>query len=205
MTGRSNITAIVLAAGRSTRMGAANKLLADVGGRPMVRHVVEAALASAAEPVLVVTGHQESEVRAALAGLEVTFVRNLDYTKGLSSSVKAGIGAVPEAACGGLVLLGDMPQITAAHLGHLIAAFAEDRGNSIIVPTHAGKRGNPVLWPRAYFAEMLQLEGDAGARRLLAAHASSVREVDVGTDAIFADVDTPEALAELRGGQTPRA
>ena len=205
MTGRSNITAIVLAAGRSTRMGAANKLLADVGGRPMVRHVVEAALASAAEPVLVVTGHQEAEVRAALAGLEVTFVRNLDYTKGLSSSVKAGIGAVPEAAGGGLVLLGDMPQITAAHLGHLIAAFGEDRGNSIIVPTHAGKRGNPVLWPRAYFAEMLQLEGDAGARRLLAAHASRVREVDVGTDAIFADVDTPEALAELRGGQTPRA
>ena len=205
MTGRSNIAAIVLAAGRSTRMGAANKLLADVGGRPMVRRVVEAALASAAEPVLVVTGHQEAEVRAALAGLEVTFVRNLDYTKGLSSSVKAGIGAVPEAAGGGLVLLGDMPQITAAHLGHLIAAFAEDRGNSIIVPTHAGKRGNPVLWPRTYFAEMLQLEGDAGARRLLAAHASRVREVDVGTDAIFADVDTPEALAELRGGQTPRA
>jgi molybdenum cofactor cytidylyltransferase len=205
LTGRSNIAAIVLAAGRSTRMGAANKLLADVGGRPMVRRVVEAALASAAEPVLVVTGHQESEVRAALAGLEVTFVRNLDYTKGLSSSLKAGIGAVPEAAGGAGVLLGDMPQITAAHLGRLIAAFAEDGGNSIIVPTHAGKRGNPVLWPRAYFAEMLQLEGDAGARRLLAAHASRVREVDVGTDAIFADVDTPEALAELRGGQTPRA
>ena len=137
--------------------------------------------------------------------MEVAFVHNPDYTKGLSSSLKAGIGAVPEAAGGAGVLLGDMPQITAAHLDHLIAALAEDRGNSIIVPTHAGKRGNPVLWPRAYFAEMLQLEGDAGARRLLAAHASRVREVDVGTDAIFADVDTPEALAELRGGQTPRA
>ncbi len=199
------MTAIVLAAGRSTRMGAANKLLADVGGRPMVRRVVEAALASAASPVLVVTGHQEAEVREALAGLEVTFVHNPDYTKGLSSSLKAGIGAVPEAADGALVMLGDMPQITAEHLDRLIAAFAEDRGNSIIVPTHAGKRGNPVLWPRAYFAEMLQLEGDAGARRLLAAHGSRVREVDLGTDAIFADVDTPEALAQLRGGQTPRA
>jgi molybdenum cofactor cytidylyltransferase len=199
------MTAIVLAAGRSTRMGAANKLLADVGGRPMVRRVVEAALASAASPVLVVTGHQEAEVREALAGLEVTFVHNPDYTKGLSSSLKAGIGAVPEAVGGALVLLGDMPQITPAHLGHLIAAFAEGRGNSIIVPTHAGKWGNPVLWPRAYFAEMLQLEGDAGAKRLLAAHASRVREVELGTDAIFADIDTPEALAELRGGQTPRA
>ena len=79
-------------------------------------------------PVLVVTGHQEADVRAALAGLEVTFVHNPDYAKGLSSSLKAGIGAVPEAAGGALVLLGDMPQITAAHLDRLIAAFAEDRG-----------------------------------------------------------------------------
>jgi molybdenum cofactor cytidylyltransferase len=199
-----NIAAIVLAAGRSTRMGAANKLLADIGGKPMVRRVVEAVVASRARPTLVVTGHQASSVVAALAGLEVAFVDNPDYAVGLSSSLKVGIGAVPASADGALVLLGDMPQITAAHIDRLIAAFAAEDG-AVIVPTHEGRRGNPVLWPRARFAEMLQLEGDAGAKRLMAAHAGDVREVDLGTDAIFADVDTPEALAQLRGGQTPRA
>jgi molybdenum cofactor cytidylyltransferase len=197
VTSEPNIACIVLAAGRSTRMGAANKLLADIGGKPMVRRVAEAALASRARPVLGVTGHEVASVVAALAGLEVAFVDNPDYAVGLSSSLKVGIGAVPASADGALVLLGDMPQITGAHLDRLIAAFAAEK-SPIIVPTHKGRRGNPVLWPRAYFAEMLQLEGDAGARRLMAAHAGDVREVDLGTDAIFADVDTPEALAELR-------
>jgi molybdenum cofactor cytidylyltransferase len=167
--------------------------------------VVEAALASSARPVLVVTGHEAASVVAALAGLDVMFVDNPDYAVGLSSSLKAGIGAVPAGCDGALVLLGDMPQITGALIDRLIAAFAASPGDAIIVPTHKGRRGNPVLWSRAHFAEMLQLKGDAGAKRLMAAHAEDVREVDLGTDAIFADVDTPEALEELRGGQTPRA
>jgi len=197
-----NVACIVLAAGRSTRMGGANKLLADIGGRPMVRRVVEAALASRARPVLVVTGHQAASVKAALAGLEVAIVDNPDYAVGLSSSLKAGIGAVPAGCDGALVLLGDMPQIEGAHLDRLMAAFAAEQGAAIVVPTREGRRGNPVLWARAYFAEMLQLGGDAGAKRLMAAHAGEVREVDLGTDAIFADVDTPEALAQVRGGRT---
>ena len=197
-----NVAAVVLAAGRSTRMGA-NKLLADLGGKPMVRLVVEAALGSAASPVLVVTGHQHGETRRALTGLNVVFVHNPDYAQGLSTSLKAGIGAVPLEAAGALVLLGDMPQIAAAHLDLLIVAF-RDLGGAIVVPTHAGNRGNPVLWPRACFGEMLRLQGDAGAKRLLAAHASRVHEVELGTDAIFLDVDTVEVLAQVRAGETPR-
>ena len=193
-----NIAAIVLAAGRSTRMGAANKLLAEVGGTAMVRRVVEAALASRARPVLVVTGHQASEVRAALAGLDVAFVANPEYATGLSSSLKAGIAAVPAATDGALILLGDMPRIESGQIDRLIEAFVEAEGDAIVVPTHQGRRGNPVLWPSAHFAEMLQLEGDAGAKRLMATHANDVREVDLDTDAIFIDVDTPEALARLR-------
>jgi molybdenum cofactor cytidylyltransferase len=197
-----NVACIVLAAGRSTRMGGANKLLADIGGRPMVRRVVEAALATRARPVLVVTGHQAASVKAALASLEIAIVDNPDYAVGLSSSLKAGIGAVPVGCAGALVLLGDMPEITGAHLDRLIGAFAAEPGAAIVLPTREGRRGNPVLWARAYFAEMMQLEGDAGAKRLMAAHAGEVREVDLGTDAIFADVDTPEALAQVRGGRT---
>jgi molybdenum cofactor cytidylyltransferase len=196
----TRIAAIVLAAGRSTRMGAGNKLLADVAGKPMVRHAVEAALESQARPVLVVTGHQADDVRAALAGLDVTFVANPDFAQGLSSSLKAGIRAIPADATGSLVLLGDMPRIGAPHLDAMIAAFASDASLPIVVPVHEGRRGNPVLWPADLFSEMLALEGDAGARSLLARHAHRVREIDLGTDAVLMDVDTPDALARLRGG-----
>jgi molybdenum cofactor cytidylyltransferase len=192
-----NIAAVILAAGRSTRMGT-NKLLAEVRGIPMVGIAAEAALASRARPVLVVTGHQADAVRDAVAGLDVTLVANPDYADGLSTSLKAGIRALPRHCEGALVLLGDMPRITGAHLDALTAVFEPEDGAAIVVPTHNGQRGNPVLWPVEFFAEMLDLEGDAGARKLIARHADRVREVDLGTDAIFLDVDTPEALARVR-------
>jgi molybdenum cofactor cytidylyltransferase len=195
VTRQPKVAAIVLAAGRSTRMGAENKLLAELGGAAIVRRVAEAAVASRARPVLVVTGHQAEAVRSALAGLDVTFVANPDYVQGLSTSLKAGLRGLPQEADGALILLGDMPRIAAADLDRLIAAFADAGGEAIIAPLHDG---NPIVWPRAYFAEMLELEGDAGAGRLLAAHADRVRGIELGTDAIHADVDTPEALAELR-------
>ncbi len=176
-------------------MGATNKLVADIDGTPMVRCVVQAALASRAAPVLVVTGHMAAEVAAALAGLAVTPVANPNYAAGLASSLKAGLRALPPSCDGALIMLGDMPQIAPEHLNTLIAAFTSD---AIVVPVHAGKQGNPVLWPARYFPELLQLDGDAGAKRLIATHAAHVREVDLGTDTIFADVDTPEALAQVR-------
>jgi molybdenum cofactor cytidylyltransferase len=166
----------------------------------MVRVAVEAALASQARPVLVVTGHQPDAVRAALAGLDVAFVGNSDFAMGLSTSLRAGNRAVPKECTGALVLLGDMPRIEAAHLDAMIAAFASEAGAAIVVPTYEGQRGNPVLWPAELFGEMLALEGDVGARSLMAKHAQQVREIDLGTDAVLTDIDTPEALARLRGG-----
>jgi molybdenum cofactor cytidylyltransferase len=192
------VAAIVLAAGRSTRMGPANKMLADIAGQPMVRRVTEAALASKATAVLVVTGHMADEVSAALAGLDVTIAANPDYNTGLAGSLKAGIRALPPSCDGTLILLGDMPRIAPEHLDALADAFTPD---TIVVPVHAGRQGNPVLWPAKFFPELLALDGDAGAKRLIAVHAGSVCEIDLGTDAIFADIDTPEALAALRGGR----
>jgi molybdenum cofactor cytidylyltransferase len=196
------VAAVVLAAGRSTRMGPQNKLLADLAGTPMVRRVAQTALASRARPVLVVTGHMAAEVGAALAGLDVGLVANPDYATGLASSLKAGIRAVPAGCDGALVLLGDMPRIAAEHIDRVIDAFAA-APDAVVVPVHEGRQGNPVLWPRRCFPELLQLAGDAGARRLIAAHRDHLREVDIGSDAIFADVDTPEALRQLRGGADP--
>lgn len=194
-----SVAAVVLAAGRSTRMGS-NKLLEKVGGVPMVRLVVEAALASRARPVHVVTGHQADAVAAALAGLPVTLVANAAFASGLASSLKAGIASLSGTACdAAVVMLGDMPRIEGRHVDRLIAAFAPKEGRSIVVPVRADKRGNPVLWSAELFPEMLEVAGDTGARHLIGQHAESVAEVDLDTDAIFLDVDTPDVLAAVRG------
>lgn len=192
------IACVILAAGRSSRMGPNNKLLSDFGGKPIVRRVAEAALASRTRPVLVVTGHMATEVQAALAGLEVTVVHNLDFAGGMSTSLKAGIAALPAGLDGAIVALGDMPEIAPAHLDRMIAAFEPKEGRSIIVPVHQGKRGNPVLWGAEHFAEMAGVAGDVGARKIIADNAESVVELDLGSAAVLVDIDTPEALAELR-------
>ncbi len=200
----SKVAAIILAAGLSRRMGAANKMLARIGGKPLVRIVVEQALASNADPVIVVTGHEGEQVRAALDGLAVTFIANADFIEGLASSVRAGIAAVPDAAEGALILLGDMPRVDSAMIDTLIAALAPDRGGLIAVPVQDGRRGNPVVWARRFFPELLTLEGDSGARALIQRHAEAVIEVPVSGDGAFFDVDTRQALDEA-GGAAPDA
>jgi molybdenum cofactor cytidylyltransferase len=199
-----NIAAVILAAGRSTRMGGPNKLLAELGGKPLVRTVTEQALASKASDVIVVTGHQASEVEKALAGLRVKFVRNPDFAAGMSSSVKAGIAAVSRDADGAVVGLGDMPLIDAQLIDRLIDAFAPDQGNLIVVPVSDNRRGNPVLWSRRFFDELMTLDGDIGARHLIAKHSEAVAEVVVEGHGAFLDIDTPEALADARQGKRQR-
>ena len=195
-----NVAAIVLAAGRSTRMGGPNKLLAELDGKKLVRTVTEQALASKATDVIVVTGHQADLVEQALAGLKVKFVRNPDFAGGLASSVKAGIAAVPANADGALVCLGDMPLIDAKLIDRLIEAFEPDRGHLIAVPVSDGRRGNPVLWSRRFFRELMTLDGDVGARHLIAKHAEAVAEVPVEGESAFLDIDTPQALEAARRG-----
>jgi len=172
--------------------------LAELAGKPLVRTVTEQALASGASGVIVVTGHQAGEVEKALAGLKVKFVRNPDFAAGLASSVRTGIAAVPANADGAVVCLGDMPLIDARLIDRLIEAFAPDRGELIAVPVSDGRRGNPVLWSRRFFTELMALDGDIGARHLIARHAEAVAEVPVEGHGAFLDIDTPEALAAAR-------
>ncbi len=192
------IAAVILAAGRSTRMGGPNKLLAEIGGRPLVRIAVEEALASRARPVIVVTGHQREQVEAALQGLDVKRVHNPNFADGLSTSVKTGLAAVPESADGAVVCLGDMPQVRAPLIDKLIAAFDPERIALVVIPTIDGKRGNPVIWSRRFFPELMALEGDVGARNMIARYAEAVVEVPLTDTAALIDVDTPEALAEVK-------
>jgi molybdenum cofactor cytidylyltransferase len=195
-----HVAAIILAAGRSTRMGGPNKLLAELSGKPLVRIVAEQAIASKAKDVIVVTGHQAQLVEQALAGLKLKFVRNPDFAQGLATSVKAGIAAVSEEADGAVICLGDMPMISSQLVDHLIDAFAPDRGNLIAVPVSGGRRGNPVLWSRRFFNELMTLDGDIGARHLIAKHNEAVAEVPVEGDGAFLDIDTPQGLEAARSG-----
>ena len=192
------IGAVVLAAGQSRRMGAVNKLLADIGGTPMVARVVDTVLASRARPVVVVVGHEAAQVREALAGRDVRFVDNPEFADGISTSLKRGLRALPDGIDGALVCLGDMPRVAADQLNRLIAAFNPVEGRAICVPTVHGKRGNPVLFARRFFAEMDSVSGDVGARHLIGESPELVCEVEMPDGGVLLDVDTPQALDEIR-------
>lgn len=196
---RPRIAAIVLAAGRSTRMGGPNKLVATLDGVPLVRHAAEAALAADLAEVVVVTGHQAEAVQAALAGLPLRFVANPDFAEGLSTSLKAGLAALPPDIDAAIVMLGDMPRVSADLVRRLAAAYDPAGGRHIVVPVAEGRRGNPVLWGRRFFGELSKVTGDQGGRGVLAASPEAIAEVAVEGDAVHLDLDTPEALAAAGG------
>ena len=194
----AEIVAIVLAAGRSVRFGAEhNKLLEDFHGKPLLRHAVDAALASRASRTIVVTGFERARIEAALAGASATLVHNPRYAEGMASSLRAGLAQAEDAA-GALILLADMPLVGPEVLDRLIAAFSES-GAVAAVPTRAGRRGNPALLGKALFPQLARLQGDAGARGLLRT-SPRVVEVEISGDGVLTDVDTPDALAQLRAG-----
>ncbi len=196
---RSRIAALVLAAGRSSRMAPHNKLLLRNGeGQAMVARVVAACTASRVARIVVVTGHQAAQVTHAVGagaehGVFVTYAA--DFALGLSASLKAGILALPPWIDGALVCLGDMPLVGAAMIDRLIAGFDPARGRTIVVPTWEGQRGNPVLWGRTMFERLCSLSGDAGAKRLLPLHQKLVAEVDANGPGVLTDYDSPGVLA----------
>ena len=196
--------AVVLAAGRSRRFGRANKLLRPVAGTPMVRRVVETALESRARPVIVVTGHEADAIEAALAGLPLVLARNPDYGSGLASSLGVGIATVPADCAAALVLLGDMPHVQPATLAALVAALDPHAGRTVAVPTFRGRRGNPVIWHRTHFSALMKLEGDRGARALLATLGDAVRAVPVADPGIHVDFDSEDAMSRDRSARSSR-
>ncbi|MDX2222724.1 MAG: molybdopterin-binding/glycosyltransferase family 2 protein [Rhodospirillaceae bacterium] len=195
------IGAIVLAAGQSRRMGSFNKLLMPVDGVALVRRTAETVLASAARPVIVVTGHQADDLRAQLKDLDAKFVHNAAYAEGLSTSLRAGLSALPADCEGAVICLGDMPAIAPRHIDALISAFDPAAGKAIGVPVHTGKRGNPVLWARRFFDEMQAVSGDVGARHLIGANESLVYEIEFDDTAVLTDLDTPQQWADYLAGR----
>jgi molybdenum cofactor cytidylyltransferase len=159
---------------------------------------VEQALASRASPVIVVTGHERERVEAALEGLPVRLVYNPDYADGLGTSLRAGIAAVSPEADGAVICLGDMPQVSGQLIDKLLAAFDPERGALVVVPSINGRRGNPVVWSRRFFPDLMEIQGDIGARHLIGNYTEAVTEVQVADDATLVDVDTPESLRSVK-------
>ncbi|MGB8841684.1 MAG: nucleotidyltransferase family protein, partial [Aliidongia sp.] len=186
---------IILAAGQSRRMGR-NKLLIEIeGGRSLIERAVDHALATRADPVIVVTGHQAGEIAARLADRPVILVENPDYAQGLSTSLKRGLSAVPGEADAALICLADMPGVGPQLIDRLIAGFDPGAGHEIILPMRNGKRGNPVLWGRRFFPDLHNISGDTGARHIIGAYPDYVLEIDAADDGVLIDLDTPTALS----------
>ncbi|MBB6299609.1 NTP transferase domain-containing protein [Rhizobium leucaenae] len=196
-----SVAVVLLAAGKARRMGEGgpHKLLAEFDGIPLVRRSAMTALAGVGSAVVAVTGHRHGEIEQALAGLAIERVHNPDYVSGMASSLVAGISApVAQRADGVLVMLADMPGVTSDDLKTLIAAFRKANGQAIVRAVSRGKRGNPVILPRAVFDAVMRLEGDVGARHIIETAGLPVIDVDIG-DAAHLDVDTPDAVIAAGG------
>jgi len=196
------VAALILAAGRATRFGgpaSETKLSEGFNGRPLVRHVAEAALASRASPAGLVTGHAADKVVSVLAGLDLFIVHNGAYAEGLSTSLKAGVAALPPEVRGVLILLADMPLVTHTLIDRLIAAFeTQPVEPDAVVPVRNGRRGNPILIGRNLFAEIAELRGDHGAKPLLKNTGLQIVECPTDDPAVEIDVDTRAVLDQLR-------
>lgn len=195
--------AIILAAGTASRMGQGrHKLLLPLAGRPVVAHVLDAALSSQARPIIVVLGHQAEQVRAHIASYsthpEITFVENPDYAQGMSTSLKHGLQALQEQSQldSVLILLGDQPLMTAEIIDTLITT-RHTSGKAIVAPLYAGKRGNPTLFAASLLLELAEVTGDEGGRRVVEQHRQELALVEMPDVMANIDVDTWEAYQQV--------
>ena len=200
--GRPRVAAIVLAAGAARRMRGRDKLLETVDGRPVLRVVAEAAVASRADDVVVVLPPESEARAAALAGLAATVAEASDWAEGMAASLRAGLAVVADRAEAVVVLLADMPEVGAADIDRLIAGFDPEEGREIVRAVAAdGTPGHPVLFGRRFFESLAALRGDRGAREVLAEAGEFVVEVSTGGRRALTDLDTPEAWAAWRAGR----
>lgn len=196
MNASERTAGIILAAGLAARMGRPKQLL-SWGGRPLVRAVAEQALASQLDHVLAVVGAAAPDVSAALEGLPVEIVHCPEYAAGQSASLRAGVAALARDVAAAVVLLADQPFVTPAIVDRLLEEWRTS-GAAIVAPVYRGTRGNPVLFGRAVFAELLAVTGDRGARALIAGDPGRVRLVPFDDDRPLIDIDTPEDYTRVQ-------
>ncbi|NVK32964.1 MAG: nucleotidyltransferase family protein [Rhodobacteraceae bacterium] len=193
---REDIAAIILAAGRSSRMGPQNKLLLDTGGKPLLLNAVQAALHSRAGQIIIVTGHMHQEISTAISEASpagaICIVHNPDFADGLSSSLRTGVNAMSAGTRAAMILLGDMPLITSSMIDRLIECYETMAPEKRIFAGASGKhRGHPVLWDSTFFEGLRLTTGDRGARDLLQRNEEALELIEFPANRQV-DIDTPE-------------
>jgi len=195
-----NVSALLLAAGRSQRFGDENKLLANWNGKPLIQHALESIDQSQIEEITIITGHQSELISDAInqgrCESTLAVIHNDAYATGMASSVKKGVSALIESDAI-VVCLADMPNVNSQVIDALIQTFKTNPDKAIYIPTHNGQRGNPVLVARRLFDSILSLHGDTGARVLAKQFPESVLEVPIEIIGIQQDIDTEDDLSEL--------
>ncbi|MBC7812746.1 MAG: putative selenium-dependent hydroxylase accessory protein YqeC [Burkholderiales bacterium] len=192
------IGAIVLAAGMSTRMGQSKLLLPWTAKRTIIEHILEQLIMARLDHITVVTGHRSGEVRQMVTPFEVNAVYNARYKSGeMLSSLKAGLQAMPTNIAAALVVLGDQPRIQPRIINQVLAAYAEGAGD-IVAPSYKMRRGHPILIDRRYWQEILALPDDGAPRDVIEAHKDRIAYVNVDTDSVLRDVDTPQDYSDER-------
>jgi len=188
------LSLIVLAAGKSTRMRGRNKLLAKIGGTPMIRRVVQSALSSMVDEVIVVVGWEANKIKSALSNLPCRCVINKDFRTGQSSSVKAGLRAIKDSTEAILILPGDVALIDAHSIDLVVKAY-KNRKSPIVLAAHSGRSGHPILLSKELFNEIERIdETTFGLKSVVNRHESEVQLVETGSENVLRDVDTPEDL-----------
>jgi molybdenum cofactor cytidylyltransferase len=201
MSQAPKLAAIVLAAGSSTRMGQTKQLL-RLNESTLLASVLQTIRAAQIPEIVIVLGHNADEIRRSLDAQTARIVLNPNHAAGLSSSLQAGLAALAPATDAAFIALADQPYVRAETYTAVGDAYTRTRA-PIVIPTHNGKRGNPVLLARSIFPELMKLEGDVGARAVFAHHAGEILKVPVDDPGILIDFDTPEDLA-THGISSPR-
>ena len=189
------ISAVILAAGESRRMGKQNKLLLRVGGEAMLVKLVKVVCASDASQVLIVIGHEAEQIRLELNNLPLRFVHNPNYRKGMTTSIKSGIKEVSQNSDGFLICLADMPFINTSEINKLIHAYVKNRIRGkglIVVPVFKRQRGNPVLFSIEFRNDILEHKKESGCKEVIMKNSDSVMEIEMDDENMFLDVDTME-------------
>lgn len=194
------ISAIVLAAGESRRMGSQNKLLLPFENKPLITHVVDTILQAEVDEVIVVVGHEAVRIRHALEGYGITCAHNPDYPAGMTTSIRVGVEVASADASGFMICLSDLPLITSAELNHLIAAFREANEQNdchIIRPIYKDTPGNPVLFPASYRTDIIANQEMTGCKNLIRQNQNLVLDLEMPTDHVLRDIDTPDTYLSL--------
>jgi molybdenum cofactor cytidylyltransferase len=198
------LAGILLAAGESKRMEGAFKPLLKWGTRTVIGECVYQMSDSKLDEIFVVLGHRELEIRQRLTGTGVQYVINEEYQRGMLSSVKVGWAQIAPRTTGVLIALVDQPMVSAGIINQLLAAFDNDE-RRIVVPTHEGKQGHPIILSRDFEDELMLLPDDVpyGLKTLLDRHRDEIHEVEVNSAAILEDIDRPEDYERLSKAVEP--